>query len=312
MGLILALGLNPAWQRTLEFDHFKPGKVNRAESVSYCAAGKGANFARAVKTWGKADCIVAQFAGGYPGLKLLGGLDEEGIKHLTRKVDAPTRICTTLLSGAKPRMTELIEPSGIVPEIDAEALLKAALAILMKADGLAICGTYPPGIDESFYEKMVRAANELDKFILVDSVMASKQVFPHLKYGILKLNLDELRSLSGERSSGKALRKCRADYGIASVAATDGPRKAFLADESGVWTYELPKLDAVENPLGAGDTCSAVTLSELLEGTPHQEAFALGLAAASASCLDRRCAVYSKDAALEIRARTHVNFKLWM
>ena len=308
MALSLVLGLNPAWQRTLEFDKFLPGEVNRAKGIKLFAAGKGVNFARAAKIWDKTDCIVAQFAGGYPGLKLVGGLDEEGIKHLTRKVDTHTRICTTILSRTKPRMTELIEPSGKVAETDAVALLKAALAILAKADALAICGTYPPGVDENFYGIIAKQAFELDKFIMVDSVMATKQVLPFLKYGILKLNLDELRSLTKEDAPEDALRKCRTSYGIHAVAATDGPNKAYLSDESGIWTYKLPKLKCVESPLGAGDTCAAVTLSEFMAGTPAQEAFAFGLAAASASCLTRDCAVFSKESALEIKAQLHVKF----
>lgn len=312
MGLILALGLNPAWQRTLSFDQFEPGEVNRAKSVALSAAGKGVNFARAAKIWDKADCIVAQFAGGFQGLKLVGALDDEGIKHLTRKTASNTRICTTLLSKRAPRMTELIEPAGQVEEADSCALLKASASLLSKSDALAICGSCPPGVDASFYGSLAKLASDWDKFILVDSVFASEQVFPHLKYGILKLNLDEIRILTRTRSHLKALRECRRAWGIHSVAATDGPRRAFLAGDKGLWTYSLPRLKGLESPLGAGDTCSAVTLSELLAGSEPSEAFALGLAAASASCLDSRCAVFAKDAALEIRGRIDVKFAPWM
>ena len=308
MALALILGLNPAWQKTLAFDKFLPGEVNRAKEIKLFAAGKGVNFARAAKIWDKTDTIVAQFAGGYSGLKLVGALDEEGIKHLTRKVEPQTRICTTILSKTKPRMTELIEPSGTVSEADAVALLKAAMALLPKADALAICGTYPPGVDENFYGILAKQAFELDKFIMVDSVMATKQVLPFLKYGILKVNLAELRVLTKEDAPEDALRKCRKTYGIHAVAVTDGPHKAYLADESGIWTYKLPKLKAIESPLGAGDTCAAVTLSEFMAGTPAHASFAFGLAAASASCLTRDCAVFSKENALEIKTQMHVNF----
>lgn len=312
MPLVLALGLNPAWQRTLRFDALRPGEVNRASSVALSAAGKGANFARAVMAWGKADCIVAQFAGGFTGLKLVGALDEEGIKHLTRKTEAATRICVTLLSSKAPRMTELIEPSGTVAAADVAALLKAAAALLLKSDALAVCGTFPPGVDASFYEAMAKLAFEADKFILVDSVLAFERVRPYLKYGMLKVNLDELKELSGESSAEAALRKCVRSLGIHSVAATDGPRKAFLASPKGLWTYSLPRLKGVVSPLGAGDVCSAVTLSETLDGAEPQDAFAAGLASASASCLDSRCAVFSLEKARELRSRVEAKFSPWV
>jgi fructose-1-phosphate kinase PfkB-like protein len=312
MGLILATGLNPAWQRTLNLASFRPGEVNRAESVALSAAGKGVNFARAAKTWGRDDCIVAQFAGGYAGLKLMGALDDEGIKHLTRKVDAQTRICTTILSEADPRMTELIEPAGLVPDVDSTVLLKAAVAILLKADALAVCGSYPPGVGEEFYGTLAEAAAKTGKLTLVDSVMALNATLPHLTRGMLKLNLDELRKITGAASAQDALKAGLDVLKAPALGVTDGPRSAWFADASGLYSLELPALDGVESPLGAGDVCSAVTLSELLHGAAPLDAFVFGLAAASASCLTRKCAVFDKDRAYEIKAGINAISRPWV
>jgi fructose-1-phosphate kinase PfkB-like protein len=304
---VLVAGLNPAWQRILEFDDFKAGEVNRARSLSLCAAGKGVNFARAAKTWGLVDSKIVQFAGGDSGASLLAALDAEALPHLTRTVETPTRVCVTLLSSSGPRMTELIEPSGRIQEQDSSSLLAAALAELENSDALAICGTCPPGVEGNFYGALVRRAADLGRPILVDSVAFVAQTLPHLRRGLLKLNLDELKFLTDAKSAEEALRFGRERLGVASLAATDGPRTAYFVDESGVVLYEIPPLGGeLLNPLGAGDTCSAVTLSEILSGTSPSEAFARGLAAASASCLTRLCAEFSKDVALEIRGRMAV------
>jgi len=50
----------------------------------------------------------------------------------------------------------------------------------------------------------------------------------------------------------------------------------------------------VVSPLGSGDTASAVFFSEYLAGKPPVEAFASGLAAASASCLTPRCGEFDQ------------------
>ena len=59
--------------------------------------------------------------------------------------------------------------------------------------------------------------------------------------------------------------------------------------------------DKVENTIGAGDTCSSIMLSEIVNGADPMEAFLLGLSAASASCMTQVCAYYDRDTALALR-----------
>ncbi len=311
-GRILATGLNPAWQRTVVFESFEPGAVNRAKSVREGAAGKGANFARAAKIWGKAEALTVQFAGGRTGSLLMEAMAREGLAELTRRVEAPTRVCTTILSGKAPAMTELIEPSGEVSQEDSRALLEAALSALPKSGALALCGSFPPGTGEAFYEKLALAAAKEGKPVLMDSFMAVERTLASGAVDLLKINVEEFRKLSGEDESGEALRSALKRFKLQAIALTDGPRPARLADGKGLWSYELPELSGVVNPLGAGDCCSAVALSDILSGAPAAEAFGNGLAAASASCLTDACSVFSPAKAAEIRAATHVNFQPWV
>ena len=57
----------------------------------------------------------------------------------------------------------------------------------------------------------------------------------------------------------------------------------------------------IEQPIGAGDTCSAVFFSEYISGTAPEEAFACGLCAATASCMTDTPAMYDKNTALSLR-----------
>lgn len=52
----------------------------------------------------------------------------------------------------------------------------------------------------------------------------------------------------------------------------------------GYWEYDVPAVPDVKNPVGAGDSVAAATLSAALAGVPIHAAFALGLAVGSDSC----------------------------
>jgi pantothenate kinase/fructose-1-phosphate kinase PfkB-like protein len=123
--------------------------------------------------------------------------------------------------------------------------------------------------------------------------------------GIVRNALRLLRLYGPRRAGG-------AGGGLRFLAITNGPRPAVLVQalpvdhvvestENGgstptasisvrVWTYSVPAVEAVcgrpvSNPIGAGDTVAGVLLTEWLRGVHPATAFAIALAAGSASCL---------------------------
>ncbi len=299
-GHILATGLNPAWQKTLFFDNLRFYEVNRARDVKHMASGKGVNFARAAKNWKKKEATVFQFAGGETGEKICAYLDAELISHSSVTVDKPTRTCTTCLCGSSKEMTELIEPSG---EISAEASLELLTRIkkhVPESAGVALCGTFPPGISPDFYLSIAKEASKQKRPLILDAWL---NVTPTLEHGveILKINLEEIMTLTGQSSGEAAIKHCLNNYPIKIVAVTAGPEKAFLGTKDELWEFHPPRLKDVLNPIGAGDTVTAVFFSEYLAGAAPHEAFASGLAAASASCLTSQSAEFDMETALKIR-----------
>src|SRR5207249_1617308 len=95
--MILVVGLSPAWQRTLVFEDFIPGKVNRATRVSEMASGKGVNVARVASILG-APVRLLTVAGGTRGRLLKAQLAIQGLDARIVPVKAETRICQTLLT----------------------------------------------------------------------------------------------------------------------------------------------------------------------------------------------------------------------
>ncbi len=291
---ILALGLNPAWQKSLFFDALRLGEVNRASEAHAMPSGKGVNFIRAARTWGGADAVVLQPVGGDTGRLIRDSLREEGLAAVSIPVGAATRTCTTLICGESASATEIIEPSGELFREEIELLKQALERELAQADALALCGTYPPGITPDFYAWAALRARSAGKPVILD---AYKGIHPALDAGVdvVKINRAELTALTGCADIIESLFRLRRSGLPAVLAVTDGGDDAFLAHSEGVWMFSVPPVETFTNPIGAGDTCTAVLFLEILSGTSPVEAFAKGLAAASASCMTSYPAVYSRS-----------------
>ena len=290
--LISVFGANPAWQKTLYFGEFRRGQVNRAEKLELYAGGKGVNFCRAAKCRGVALTRLYQFSGGANGNSHESALRAEGIDCRPIHVAAETRCCTTLLDRSGDAMTELIEPSHSPSAAEIAEMLRAFDAGLADAAGAAVAGSRPDGTDKALYTEVAKLASKHDKPLLVDAVYA-----PMLDAAggfILKINMDELKKLTGETEARAALRSAMAKWPRGVLAITDGAAAAYLAAEEKMWRYAIPRIEVV-SALGAGDTCSAVTLSEFLNGRSAVDAFACGLAAASANCLSSRAGEFSNS-----------------
>ena len=290
--LIAVFGANPAWQKTLYFGEFRRGQVNRAEKLELYAGGKGVNFCRAAKCRGVAETCLYQFSGGANGVSHEAALAGEGIAYRAVRVAAETRCCTTVLDRTGDAMTELIEPSHSPSAAEIAEMLRVFDAGLNDAAGAAIAGSLPDGTDKGLYVEVAKLAAKHGKTLLVDAVYA-----PMLDAAgdfVLKINMDELKKLTGEAEAQPALRSGMAKWPRGVLAITDGAGQAYLAAEGNVRRYTIPRIEVV-SALGAGDTCSAVTLSEFLGGRTIVDAFACGLAAASANCLSARAGEFANS-----------------
>ena len=288
--LILVFGANPAWQKTLYFDKFSPCEVNRASRVELYAGGKGVNFCRAAACCGIAATRLYQFSGGANGVLHEAALRDELIDCRAVHVAAETRCCTTCLDGSGGAMTELIEPSHAVSEAEAGEMLRSFDAGLAEASGAAVTGSLPDGTDPGLYTEVAKLAAKHERPLLVDAVYP--EMLNAVRKFVLKINMSELKKLTGEGDAQSALRAGAARWPDAILAITDGGASAFLTAGGAFYRYAIPAIQVV-SALGCGDTCSAVLFSELLNGADAVEAFARGLAAASANCLSPRAGEFS-------------------
>lgn len=304
---IVGLGANPAYQKTLFFDAFRYGEVNRVSEMRIFASGKGINFCRAGKRYGKADFELVQFAGGDTGVFIEHELAAEGMRNRTIHTSGVTRCCSTCLCRASGRMTEIIEPSSPLTCEEFAQGLAAIAAALEHADGFAVCGTLPTGTDKSFYRLAGGEALKRNIPVLADAYINMEELLSSDGCIYLKINLEELGRLTGCSGAAEGLQKLKKIYpSIRCAAITDGPGRAYLQYSGGLFAFALPKLEKIVNPIGCGDTASAVWFSELLCGTAPEEACRFALGAASANCLDPQGGSFDPAKAKELAGMVKV------
>ncbi|MBR2374533.1 MAG: hypothetical protein IKA87_09930 [Lentisphaeria bacterium] len=287
MNKLAVLGPNPAWQKTLFFQSFTKGAVNRARRMDELASGKGINFCRALSCAKKSSFTLIQFSGGDNGAKLDAALKSSGMEFISVKVSGPTRCCTTCLDEKAQMMTEIIEPSFPASAAEVDAMLGSFEEVLKEVSGAAFCGSLPDGTDPALYIRAAKLAGAYKVPLLIDARRDLDEVFAAGAEIILKINREELAELSGLQDPLEGLRSLFSRFANLKYAAiTDGPGKAFAADGSQIAFYTLPELKFIASPLGCGDTASAILLSEICSGKDIFTAFRYALAAASANCLN--------------------------
>jgi len=307
---VVAVGLNPALQKTIWLPDLVKGKVVRASRVAYGVGGKGQGCARAANSCGPPNAVsIVQVLGGSAGedvLAALGecapGLDTQSSLH----VSGSTRTCTTVLCAASGTATEIIDPTpALSPEEVAHTLAGARRQVGRSSTrAVVMCGTWPPGVESDFYKNTALAAAE-DAVVVLDAYKGIEEVLSSGRLDVLKINLDELLEMTESSSSDLGARALFSQSlsDTAWLAITDGANPGVIYSATHKWTITFPTVQVV-NPIGAGDTCTGVmTYCMATRGYSTPEAFKQGLAAACASCLSEQSASFDWKLVEEIESR---------
>ena len=305
MKKIVVMGANAARQKTLYFKSLKPGEVNRAVRMTEIASGKGINFCRAAGFWGKAEAEVVQFAGGENGKFLIDALAREGIIAHSVRCQAQLRICSTCIDESTSTATELIEPSGTATAGECVEFVKLFDNALNGASGAAICGTLPGDTSAGLYMQIADLAVQRSLPLLLD---ICKDVAPllDLPQTVLKVNREELGKITGKSEISSGVSFLFDKYKLQYAAITDGAGFAYASDGRTLAKYSIPVLPEVANPIGCGDTASAIFLSELLCGNDFVSAFRAALGGASANAESWVPAEFDAVRARELAAAVRV------
>ncbi len=306
--MILCVGLTPTVQRTLFFDEFTPGAVNRARQTLVTASGKAVNAARVVSLLG-GDVTLVQLLGGASGRFVANELGAQGVAmdNVFARDDAPTRTCTTLLAGSgdNAAATELVEEAPPVYESDVERVKQAVYRLLPGARALCLSGSFPPQTPPALYRDLASAAMEAGVPVLVDAQRAPLREALAAQPLLVKPNRDEALATLDLPPSGDATEDARravralTDAGAQWALVSLGRDGSLLGgrDNETVWRITPPAVNAV-NPIGSGDSLAAGTLyAHTVLRLSLPEAVVYGTACAAANCLTPTSGVLEKSEA---------------
>jgi len=289
--MIVTLTPNPSHDQTVALNGtFERGAVQRAESVTSQAGGKGVNISRASVSAGVPSIAVLPAPAEDPFvLELLtAGIDCRPVHH---HGDLRVNITITEPDGTT---TKLNSPG---PTVTPDVLAALADSLHRRAAGaawLVLAGSLPPGAPVGWYAELVAGLQDTGTRIAVDTsdgpllalVDGLDRAAPHL----MKPNGEELASFTGgdpdllesdPHAAAKAARTL-VDRGVETVLATLGGNGAVLVTERGAW-HATPPPTTVVSTVGAGDSSLfGYLLGDIRQRTPAQR-LALAVAYGSAA-----------------------------
>jgi 1-phosphofructokinase family hexose kinase len=290
---VLIAGPNLTIDRTSRIAELRPGDVLRLSDVEVTPGGKGLNVARAARALGVPAVLVA-FLPGRTGRAVGDLIAEEDVELSGVRVPGEIRSTSVILEPSG-RATVLNEPGPPVGRADWEELERAVESGLRRHRVLVCSGSLPPGSPEDGYGRLVTAAHAAARLAIVDASGVTLRgalgagpdlVTPNLgeAEAVLHGRSDEAVEASPDaRPRAEAAALALVMGGARAAIVTAAAAGAALAVAGEVTWLPAPPIDAVRNPIGAGDVLTAAVAAALEAGDDLTAAARRGIAAAAAS-----------------------------
>jgi 6-phosphofructokinase 2 len=286
MKRIVTLTLNPAIDGSEETETVRPIRKVRTWGERYDPGGGGINVARVIQELG-GSAFVIYLSGGTTGPLLERLVRDAGLEGRHIPIKGHTRISHTVHERSTGLEFRFVPDGPLLEPSEWEACLVALEEA--EFDYLVASGSLPRGVPADLYVKVANAAARKGAlFILDTSGPALKEAVKAGVY-LIKPNLAELEDLVGRELSypadqEKAVMKLIEDGAAEIVTLTLGRDGALMATRKGL--HRLPGLKfPAKSAVGAGDSFLAAMTLGLAEGRSVDDAFALAVAAGTATIL---------------------------
>ena len=282
--MILTITPNPTIDRVYFVENFEMGEIHRPQKVVCSAGGKGLNVARVSHILNE-QVLAMGFVGGFNGKYIRAEIEKLGIKTAFTNICGETRICVNISDG-KGRSGELLEKGPQISGEEEQAFFDEFIKYLPEYDIICVSGSLPPGLDESFYAKVIRICKENGKKVIADG---SEKVLGKIiedKPFMIKPNRYELSILmKKEIHSSNDVKEAlifMKDKGIEIPLITLGKDGAMAYVGEKFYKFNSP-LVTVKNAVGSGDSSVAGIAAGLSRGMDIADAIRLGMAAGTAN-----------------------------
>jgi 1-phosphofructokinase family hexose kinase len=283
---VLIAGPNLTIDRTSRIPALRPGEVLRLADVAVTPGGKGLNVARAARALGVPAVLVA-FVPGRTGGAAAELIADEGVALQGVPVAGEIRSTAVILEAG--RATVLNEPGPALADGD-WAALEAAIAATWDDHGVLVCsGSLPPASPEDGYGRLVALARTAGRLSLVDAGGVTLRAALAAGPDVVTPNLAEAEgvdeavdALPNAPARAVAAGRELVRAGARAAVVTAAEAGAAVVASGDAWWIAAPRVDAVVNPIGAGDVLTAALAAGLETGLDVVDAACRGVAAAAA------------------------------
>ncbi|HYQ38877.1 MAG TPA: 1-phosphofructokinase family hexose kinase [Pseudomonas sp.] len=289
MSRIATLTLNPAMDLSTSAARVEPTRKLRCSLPHYDPGGGGINVARVVKALG-GDSVAIYPAGGPFGDMLERILADLGLTQVRVAIAGDTRESFTVDETGSGQQYRFVLPGPALSAAEQQACLDAIAALDPLPAYLVLSGSFPPGVEVSFFDRMAALARRIGAKLVFDCSGEALQ-YAASRGGIhlLKPSLSELSTLMGRPIVGAAeqdaaLRTLIAQGAAEVVVLSLGGEGAVLASKAGIERFGAMDVP-VRSAVGAGDSMVGAIVLALSRGHSLHDAVRYGIAAGSATIM---------------------------
>ena len=285
--MILTVTANAAIDKRYVVERYGVGNVNRVKSCSANAGGKGINVARVASIVGE-KMTATGFLGGHAGRFISERVEARGIKSDFVWCEGESRTCINIWDEVNHQQTEFLEPGFSVTCEDCDRLVGKFTSILPECKVVTISGSAPKGAGSDLYKRMIRAAREAGKPVILDTSGQLLEECLLERPTMIKPNIDEIRGLTGRpMNSREGMIRAAKDLhedGVEIVVISLGGDGSLVSCNEGVFDVKVPKIDAV-NTVGCGDSMIAGFAVGISRGLSMEETIRLASAVSAANAM---------------------------
>ena len=292
--MIVSLTPNTTIDLTVFVERLQSNTTIRATRTVYSLGGKPTDAAWILGRMGVGSLALGLAAGAI-GEKVKALLEDFGVRTDFVAAEGETRINTVIIDEGSGEHTTITSASMLVRPAHLDRLRERYLAALEGATVLITGGSLPPGMEPGFYFDAIELAREHGVPVIFDASEPNLSAGLSARPDFIKPNEHELSALVGRKLTTDAElydagREILQRYGtqVVITMGKDGAL-AVLRERS----YRIPPIRVeVSSPAGAGDAVLAGLAHAIHHEQPLEEGLRLGVAAATAVCLQPGTAAY--------------------
>lgn len=287
--MIITVTLNPSVDINYKLDTLKTDTTNRVTNVTKTAGGKGINVTRILRQLNE-NTTATGFTGGPLGEFIQENITAIGATAAFTQTNGQTRNCIAIIHDGK--QTEILEPGPTITDTDLEKFIVTFKKQMNQAKVIAISGSLPAGLPNTFYNTVIETCNEAHIPVILDTSgpaleAAIKDAAPY----VIKPNEEELAALIGDKTETTeqivtALRDDTFAH-IPWIFVTRGAKGAIVKVENTIYVANIPTVEVI-NPVGSGDATVAGIAAGIKQGLNPEETIKQALTMGTLNAMEEK------------------------